>query len=116
MQGMAMGCRDRARCHGMGMGGQGMGMKCRSWSNCTRCRGWSSHRTFHRVWSIHGGYCRRWKIHFTVIRSIGILFPLRMWNSVEQRSIGIVQAPACCSDLCLFRTARMTADLFQIFY
>lgn len=37
MQGMAMGCRDRARCQGMEMGCQGMGMKCRSWMGC---QGW----------------------------------------------------------------------------
>jgi len=31
-------------------------------------------------------------------------------------SVGTGWAPTCCSDLRLFRIARGTADLFQIFY
>lgn len=47
-----------------------------------------------------------------VFRMIWIIFfPLRMLSSV-----GMGQVPACCSDLCLFRIARVITVLFQIFH
>lgn len=61
------------------------------------------------------GFHRSWRVCCIVIRSRSILLPLRMLNSFELSLIGICQALACCSDLCLFRTARATADFFQIF-
>lgn len=37
-------------------------------------------------------------------------------NCVDQGLVGMGQAPSRYSDLCLFRTARATTELFQIFH
>lgn len=68
-----------------------------------------------RNWSCCTDYLRSWRVCCIVnrFRSI-ILFPLRMLNSVQQSLKG--QAPACHSDLYLFRIARVRASLFEIFY
>ena len=51
-----------------------------------------------------------------VIRSRDLLFPLRVLNSVDQGSVGMGQAPAHCSDLCLPGIVGVTAYFFQMFY
>lgn len=59
---------------------------------------------FHRSWRVL--YCHQIQKYSP---------PLEDAEYFERGLIGICQALACCSDLCLFRTARATADFFQIF-
>lgn len=43
-------------------------------------------------------------------------FSLRMLNTAEEVLVGMGQAPASCSDLSLYRIARVMVYLFQAFY
>ena len=51
----------------------------------------------------------------SVVRSRDLFFHLRVLNSVKQGSVGMSQAPAHCSDLCLPGIVRVTAYFFQMF-
>ena len=106
---------------------------CRS-NHRAHCEGWSDSRVCHNAQSNCKSCCSDQSCGSTaVIRAVwsstgvggsvalssgpaSIFVHCRMLNSVVQSLAGIVQAPACCSDLYFFRIARETADLFQIFY
>lgn len=66
------------------------------WISCSSC---------HLSWSIHSDCHWGWNscsaCHF-VIRSRVPLLPLRVLDSVEHGSVGMEEAPVCCSDLCLW--------------
>ena len=86
-------------------------------SNCrTHRKGWSDSRVCHnawcncrtccRNWSCHSIYHRNWIFYCIFIRSRSSLFPLRILNSVEKSSVGIVQiqhAAVICASLGLPR-------------